>query len=197
MSNGSAIAASEPPPGDDRGGLPGGLPGRLEAMFRAHNGVVWRTLRRRGLDPDAAADATQQCFLVAAERINDIRADRERAFLIGIALNVALTSFRSASRWQLGDDLDLQPTSSHGGPGEDQMDRRRTLELLDRAMARLDADLLEVFVLFEIEGMTSPEIAALIGIPLGTVASRLRRARESFREAVTRMERVMRREVSR
>jgi RNA polymerase sigma-70 factor (ECF subfamily) len=189
MSSGSALSASEPPPRTD--------PGRLEAMFRAHHGSVWRTLRRRGLDPDAAADATQQCFLIAAERMNDIRVERERAFLIGTALKVALNLFRGARRWQLGDDLDLRPAPGQGGPGEDAMDRRREIELLDRALAKLDPDLLDVFVLFEIEGMTSPEIAQLIDIPLGTVASRLRRAREGFRDAVTRMERVMRREVSR
>jgi RNA polymerase sigma-70 factor, ECF subfamily len=45
-------------------------------------------------------------------------------------------------------------------------------------------ELRAVFVLFELEGMTSPEIAAISGLPPGTVASRLRRARERFRELV-------------
>jgi RNA polymerase sigma factor (sigma-70 family) len=132
---------------------------------------------------------------------------------------VALTAFRSNRRWQLSDDMDLHPMPGQGGPnemastigpggpggpvgqvgqvGEEALDRRRQIELLDRALARLDPDLLEVFVLFEIEGLTTPEVAALIEIPLGTVASRLRRARESFRDVVARMERAMRREVSR
>ena len=186
MSNGSAAAVRDPRPVTH--------PGRLEAMFRAHHGVVWRILRRRGLDPEAAADAAQQCFLVAAERMNDIRADRERAFLVGTAIKLALTSFRSSRRWQLDDDMDQRAAAQ---AGEETMDRRRRIDLLDRLLAKLDPELVDVFVLSEIEGMTAPEIAALIDIPLGTVASRLRRARESFREAVTRMELVMRREVSR
>ncbi len=62
---------------------------RLERMFTAHHALVWRTLRRRGLDADAAADATQQTFLVAAERLPDINHDSERAFLVGTALRVA------------------------------------------------------------------------------------------------------------
>jgi len=49
-----------------------------------------------------------------------------------------------------------------------------------------------VFVLFELEGMTTPEIAELIGIPLGTAASRLRRARETFREAASKLGRLQR-----
>ena len=121
-------------------------PNRLEAMFRAHHAVVWRALRRRGLAPEAAADATQQCFLIAAERLKDIRTDSERAFLLGTALRLALSAFRNSQRWQLGDDMDL-----HAGlvpAGEEALDQRRAIELLDRALSRLDPDLLEVFVLF-------------------------------------------------
>ena len=51
-------------------------------------------------------------------------------------------------------------------------------------------------MLFELEGLSSPEIAALLEIPLGTVASRLRRARAQFRTVVARLERVMQREGS-
>jgi RNA polymerase sigma-70 factor (ECF subfamily) len=49
-------------------------------------------------------------------------------------------------------------------------------------------------VLYEIEEFTSPEIAALLNIPLGSVASRLRRAREQFRIFVSRIERIMHQE---
>ncbi len=49
-------------------------------------------------------------------------------------------------------------------------------------------------MLFELEGLSSPEIAASLEIPLGTVASRLRRAREQFRRVVSRLETAMRRE---
>jgi FkbM family methyltransferase len=64
---------------------------RLARMFNAHHVTVWRTLRRRGLSADAAADATQQTFLLAAERLGDIRHECERAFLIETALRMAHT----------------------------------------------------------------------------------------------------------
>lgn len=57
----------------------------------------------------------------------------------------------------------------------------------------MNPELAEAFVLYEIEGLSSPEIAALLEIPLGSVASRLRRAREQFRDAVTRIGRQLQR----
>jgi RNA polymerase sigma-70 factor (ECF subfamily) len=169
--------------------------GRLESMFTAHHETVWRVMRRRGLAPEAAADATQQCFLIAAERLGDIRAGSERAFLLATALRVASTASRSSQRWQLEDDMDQREALAH--QADELADRRRAVDLMDRVLAKLDPPLLEVFVLFEIEGLSTPEIAKMIGIPLGTAASRLRRGREAFRAVVARLEKKLRREVER
>jgi RNA polymerase sigma-70 factor (ECF subfamily) len=151
--------------------------------------VVWRTLRRRGLEPDAAADATQQTFLVAAERLADINHDSERAFLVGTALRVAFSWGRKTMRLQLDEDMDRRI-----GDGRDVLDEQTAIQLCDLALSKVDPELAEIFVLFELEDLTSPEIAALLEIPLGTVASRLRRAREQFRIVVSRIEIAMRRE---
>src|SRR3954453_829124 len=162
---------------------------RLARMFQAHHALVWRTLRRRGLDADAAADAAQQTFLVAAERLPDINADNERAFLVGTALRVAFSWGRKTVRWQLDEDMDR-----HVGAARDVLDEQTGIQLCDLALSKVDPELAEIFVLFELEDLTSPEIAALLEIPLGTVASRLRRAREQFRLVVSRIELAMRRE---
>jgi RNA polymerase sigma-70 factor (ECF subfamily) len=162
---------------------------RLEQMFVAHHALVWRTLRRRGLDADAAADATQQTFLVAAERLRDINLDSERAFLVGTALRVAFSVGRKTGRWQLEDDMDLRAAQ-----GRNLLDKQAAIELCDLVLSKVDAELAEIFVLFELEGLSSPEIAASLEIPLGTVASRLRRAREQFRAVVGRLELAMHRE---
>src|SRR4051794_10690157 len=79
---------------------------RLGEMFEAHHNVVWRTLRRCGLDADAATDAGQQAFLIAVERIGDIWPGSERAFLVGTALRLARTSRRKAARFDLDSDMD-------------------------------------------------------------------------------------------
>jgi RNA polymerase sigma-70 factor (ECF subfamily) len=162
---------------------------RLEQMFVAHHALVWRTLRRRGLDADAAADATQQTFLVAAERLRDINLDSERAFLVGTALRVAFSVGRKTGRWQLEDDMDLRAAQ-----GRNLLDKQAAIELCDLVLSKVDVDLVEIFVLFELEGLSSPEIASSLEIPLGTVASRLRRAREQFRAVVGRLELAMHRE---
>ena len=162
---------------------------RLERMFNAHHALVWRTLRRRGLDPDAAADATQQTFLVAAERLGDINQDSERAFLVGTALRVAFSWDRKTVRWQLDDDMDRRVSA-----GRDVLDEQTAIQLCDLALSKVDPELAEIFVLFELEDLTSPEIAALLEIPLGSVASRLRRAREQFRSAAERVENSLRKE---
>lgn len=167
---------------------------RLEKMFRAHHELVWRTLRRLGLGPEQAADAAQQAFLIAAERLGDIRTGSERAFLFGTAIRLARTAYRSGRRFQLEDDMDHRADA--GSRVEEVVDRRRAVELADRVLAQMEPSLLTVFVLFEIEGLSTPEIAELIGVPLGTAASRLRRAREAFRATAARMERTMRREAS-
>jgi RNA polymerase sigma-70 factor (ECF subfamily) len=155
--------------------------GRLERMFAAHYGTVWRILRRRGLGPDAAADATQETFLIASERLADIQPDSERAFLVGTALRAAHTLRRKTMRWQL--DGEVERYAFH------PPDERADVQLCDLALSKVNPELADVFVLYEIEGLSSPEIAALLEIPLGSVASRLRRAREQFRAAVVRIER--------
>ncbi len=162
---------------------------RLERMFVAHHAMVWRTMRRRGLSPDTAADVTQQTFLVAAERLGDINPDSERAFLVGTALRVAHSFGRKTVRWQLEEDMDQRVAEARSASEE-----RSAVQLCDLALSKVDPDLAEVFVMFELEGLSSPEIAASLEIPLGTVASRLRRAREQFRVVVGRLELTMRRE---
>jgi len=159
---------------------------RLERMFRAHHELIWRTLRRLGLAPESAADATQQAFLIAAERLDDIRPGSERAFLFGTAVRLARTAFRTSRRFQLEDDMDTRPDPKMRA--DELANRQRAREAVDRILSRLDPDLLSVFVLFELEGMSAPEISKLAGIPVGTVASRLRRARETFRAEVAALE---------
>jgi RNA polymerase sigma-70 factor (ECF subfamily) len=162
---------------------------RLEQMFAAHHQSVWRTLRRIGLTPDAAADATQQTFLIAAERLEDIHPDSERAFLVGTALRAAHTLRRKTVRWQLDAEMDERIAAARDA-GEMLAD----LELCDLAISQVTSELAEVFVLYEVAELSTPEIAALLQIPLGSVASRLRRAREQFHAAVARIELRIKRE---
>jgi RNA polymerase sigma-70 factor (ECF subfamily) len=150
---------------------------------------VWRALRRRGLAAEAAEDAAQETFLLVAERLDDIRPESERSFLIATAVRVAHSLGRKTVRWELDEDMDQRLSGIR-----DTSDTRADMQLCDLVLSKVDADLVEVFVLYELEGLTSPEIAGLLEIPLGSVASRLRRAREQFRAAAERVEKSLRRE---
>jgi RNA polymerase sigma-70 factor (ECF subfamily) len=160
---------------------------RLERMFNDHHDFIWRLLRRLGMNRDKVDDAAQHVFLVATERIESIKLGSERAFLFGIALRVSRMFLRTERRWVLDGEMDLR--QSQAQRPEALAEQRRAVDLMDRVLSAMDFDLKTVFVLFEVEGMSTPEIAELVGIPLGTAASRLRRAREVFRTSVATIER--------
>jgi RNA polymerase sigma-70 factor, ECF subfamily len=159
---------------------------RLERMFNEHHDFIWRLLRRLGLNTGGADDAAQHVFLVAAERILDIKIGSERSFLFGTALRVARSQNRTDRRWVLEEDMDVR--RAEGARPEERIDHQRAVDLMGRILDGMTLDLRTVFILSELEGMTMPEVAALVEIPVGTAASRLRRAREAFRTAAAELE---------
>ena len=161
---------------------------RLAALIQQQFGFVWRLLRRIGVAESDADDAAQQVFIAVSQRISDIRAGSERAFLFGTALHVGarVRRGRARQREQLGLDLEQQPDSAPSL--EELVDGPRARDLLDSLLEEMPLELRVVFVLYEVEQLTSAEIAEIAGVPLGTVASRLLRAREDFTERVARLE---------
>ncbi len=166
---------------------------RLDVMFRAHHEVIWRLFRRMGFEPDLAGDLTQQVFLIAAERLSDIRVPSERAFLFGTAVRLTKTTYRRRRRVVLDENMDARPdpVPLH----ERDVEQHRARLLVDRLLSSMPPELVAVFVLFELEGYSTPEIARDLAIPIGTAASRLRRAREIFRKRAARAEQGLHREV--
>jgi RNA polymerase sigma-70 factor (ECF subfamily) len=134
--------------------------------------------------PEAQAeDAAQQVFLIVAERLDDVVPGRERAFAFGTALRVAQSLRRRLGRERPSEGFDER--ASGGAAADELLDQKRARELLDRVLLEMPIESRSVFILFELERLSSPEIAQLLEVPLGTVASRLRRARELFKALVT------------
>jgi RNA polymerase sigma-70 factor (ECF subfamily) len=159
---------------------------RIETMVQLHFDVVWRSLRRLGVAESALDDAAQQVFLVAARRLDTIDRGGEKPYLLGIAVRVASDARRTSSRRrEVSDERADERVDPRPSP-EDLVDRKRARELLDEVLGAMPMDLRAAFTMFEIEGMSVPEVASALGIPLGTAASRLRRARDQFRELVHR-----------
>lgn len=160
---------------------------RLHTIAEANYDFVWRTLRRLGLTPSAADDATQQVFVVAGKRLASIEVGREKAFLYRAAALLAMESRRRDRRERGDEEAVLGLADASPGP-EELASRKQARAMLDLLLAELADESREVFVLFELEGMSIPEIAALLDVPSGTCASRLRRAREDIREAAKRLQ---------
>jgi RNA polymerase sigma-70 factor (ECF subfamily) len=90
---------------------------------------------------------------------------------------------------------EADPNARSGDTPDTQLERARARAWLDNVLDKMDHDLRVVFVLYELEGMNTPEVAELTGVPLGTAASRLRRAREAYEREMGRLRaRLQRRE---
>jgi RNA polymerase sigma-70 factor (ECF subfamily) len=153
---------------------------RLRRMLDDHFDFVWRLLRRLGLADADADDATQQVFVVASGKLGAVREESERSFLIGTALRIAADIRRSAPRRREVPSAEVGIDVEADVRLDELVDQRRARAMLDAVLAEMDLDTRTVFVLFEIEEMTLTEIAEVLDVPRGTVASRLRRARVEF-----------------
>ena len=160
---------------------------RIRRMLAAHFDLVWRTACRLGAPAARADDIAQEVFLVAARRLSDIDPSRERAFLIGVTVRLTANVRRAVSaKAELVDELNFERHADPSPQPDELLDQMRLRAVLDEILSSLPADQREVFVLSEIEGLSGPEVAAALGLPIGTVASRLHRARARFKAQVGR-----------
>jgi RNA polymerase sigma-70 factor (ECF subfamily) len=152
-------------------------------LYLAHIDFVWRSLRRLGVPEADVPDAAQEVFLVAFRRMAEFEARAKwSTWLYRIAFHIASERRRRAYvRREIPHEAEalelLLPPAR---------DPRTELEVLDAILGQLDLDQRAVFTLFELEGMTGPEIAALLDVPLPTVYSRLRLARVAFQAGARR-----------
>jgi RNA polymerase sigma-70 factor, ECF subfamily len=161
---------------------------RLAGMLADHHLLVWRTLRRLGVSPDRVDDAAQEVYITVAHKIGMIEAGAEKKYLVGTAVRMAANYRRSRTiRHEVHDEGELSRASDPVPSAERLLEQKRVRLMLDRVLDSMPNDLRTVFVLFELEDTSVPEISDLLGIPSGTVASRLRRARVAFHAAAARL----------
>jgi RNA polymerase sigma-70 factor, ECF subfamily len=154
----------------------------LRKLVAEHLDFVWRSLRRFGVPAADVDDATQQVFLIANDKLSRINPGSERSFLIGVATRVASHVRRSFHRREAAEQrLSVNPHEQTPSP-EELAQRVEARALLDKVLDAMPEDLRAVFVLFELEELSIDQTASLLILPRGTVATRLRRAREVFHE---------------
>jgi RNA polymerase sigma-70 factor, ECF subfamily len=161
-------------------------------LYEEHFSFVWRSARRLGAPEATVDDVVQEIFVVVFRRLNQFEHRSSlKTWLFGIVLNVVRAhrrSLRAKHPHVLSSDrvADLEALPDSGaGPQEAAM-RAQATRLLDRLLEELDDDKRAVLILAELEQMSAPEIAAALELPLNTVYSRLRLAREQFAAAAAR-----------
>ncbi len=142
---------------------------------------------------NAASDATQDAFIKAYKALHQYRGGSFKAWLLRIVTNCCYDLLRTHQRRPSTpiDDLveddehsDILENTDDESP-EDWVDRKELGRLIQRGIAELPPDQRTVLILSDIEGMPYEEIAAVTSVALGTVKSRLSRARAKLREFLT------------
>lgn len=161
---------------------------RFRGLVDRHYEFVWRSARRLGVPLADVDDAAQEVFVVAARRLDDFGAERERAFLFGTAMRVASTRRRNARRHP--EELDATGDERPAGEldPEELAELARARPLLQEILDGMNDEVRAVFILSEIEELSLREIAEVLGVPQGTVSSRLKTARAKFHAGIKRLQ---------
>jgi RNA polymerase sigma-70 factor (ECF subfamily) len=160
--------------------LPPAAAARLRGLVDEHFAFVWRCLRRAGTPEADIDDVLQRVFLTAARKLSDIHAGAERGFLFAVARREAGHLRRShRRRGEVSQEAILDKSTGALRPDE-LAGRQQALGFVSSVLEQMEEDLRTVFLLCDVEEMSSLEVAEALGIPAGTVKSRLRRAREDF-----------------
>jgi RNA polymerase sigma-70 factor, ECF subfamily len=163
----------------------------FETVYQENLKFVWRAARRLGIDPGDTDDVVQEVFVVAHRRLPEFEGRAQiKTWLLKILVRVVRQYFRTRQR-KPGhrpapslDDLDRLHDNTCG-PAE-AAERKDAVRILDSLLDRLDCEKREVFVLAEVEQLSSVEIAEVLGANINTVYSRLRAARQEFQQALGR-----------
>jgi RNA polymerase sigma factor (sigma-70 family) len=160
----------------------------FELLVWRHGGMVLSLCRRILHDAHEAEDAFQATFLALARKAGSIgRRESLSSWLHKVAYRMALTARAAAAKRTAREQplLDLPATAPDFDPSRVAAGRE-LCRLLDAAVNRLPAKQRAPFVLCHLEGKTSEQAAQQLGCPLGTVLSRLARARERLRRHLAR-----------
>jgi RNA polymerase sigma-70 factor (ECF subfamily) len=166
----------------------------FDTVYEENFRFIWRSSRRLGIDPGDTDDIVQEVFVVAHRKLAEFEGRAQvKTWLFKILVRVVRHYFRTQQR-KPGNRMNPSITNMdelhdqrERGPAE-AAERAEAVRILDRLLARLDSEKREVFVLAEIEQLSSVEIADVLGTNLNTIYSRLRVARQEFEQALARFQ---------
>ena len=175
-----------------------GTPGAFEAIVRAHQDRVYSFCARMLSDREDALDAAQEVFLSAWRNLAGFRGEAALStWLLRIAANRCLNRIRRRKSlsereapWpeppgEADDESFFQPAGSEAERPDRLAETREIGKILTEALSRLDSLSRWMVLLSDVEGFSYEEIASLAEVPVGTVKSRLHRARMAMRRLLS------------
>lgn len=156
-------------------------------IFERELSFVYNALRRLGIREAELPDATQEVFATVAGILDDYDPSRPlRPWLFGVAYRVGMRYLEVAHRRrEVPSEIPEAPDSSPGA--EVAIERHQTRDLAREALAQVEPTRRAVLILSHFEGLSVPDIASTLQIPVNTAYSRLHRARQEFSEAARKL----------
>lgn len=173
------------------------LEGDLDAFNQivlAYQSQVYNQAYRVIGEPDAAADATQEAFISAYKKLHTYRGGSFKSWLLRIVSNACYDEFRRRKRQPVvpltpendqGEDLESAPWLEDPSENPEEFAQRKELsQAIQTCLDRLDIEFRTVVVLVDIQGLDYASAAAAVDSPLGTIKSRLARARKGLQDCL-------------
>ncbi len=165
---------------------------RLHGAIVAYGSSLRRFVRRMGLPEEDAEDVVQESFIALLQKSSSVPVASERSFLYRAALNLVIERRRNFARRreESRDAESLEEFATKLQNPEEALTASVRLAILERILSKMPLDLRTALVLCEIEELSAERVSEILGVPIGTVRSRLRRGRE-FLERLARQWRVL------
>jgi RNA polymerase sigma-70 factor (ECF subfamily) len=160
---------------------------RFEQALLPHLGAAYNLARWLTRDDHGAEDVVQEAYLRALKSFGGFHGTDGRAWLLAIVRNTCYTWLQQkrARGPATAFDEAIHGADPDAGNPETLLQRKEDQQSVRQAVDELPVELREVVVLRELEGLSYKEVAAIAAIPLGTVMSRLARARERLQQRLS------------
>ena len=155
---------------------------RFEELFLPHLDAAYNLARWLVSGDQDAQDIVQEAYVRAFKGFAGFRGDNPRAWLLTIVRNTAYTWIKRHAPEEKLIPFDEESHVVPVEPEPSELSHEKRRELLDQALGRLPTEFREVLVLFEFEGWSYKAMADALEVPLGTVMSRLSRARRRLQQ---------------
>ena len=161
----------------------------FEVLVREYQGDVWRFAYHLTRDRSAADDVTQEAFLRLFRAIGTFRGDAKfTSWLLRIVRNCAMDTYRRAARDQAMSErsaAEAHESATAGPSGASSSGSVEERLRIAAAIRALPNELREPFVVIEVLGFSYEETSVILGVKLGTLKSRMHRARAALMKALT------------